>query len=191
MQEIEANIFWVGNKGLEAAENQLIVLLDPYRSGFECVRCGDREHRIKKGGEDGQTESVIDCENCAGTGFYQKGENQIGCGICGRTGKIPCPSCQGKGSQTIVIPDSQKGRPTSGVIVSCGENVRRYKLAERVLCPAYAGHGLTLTGYDLATDKTVEASIQILLENDILAKIHGGSPEYKMFKASAALHTNA
>jgi co-chaperonin GroES (HSP10) len=183
------NVLWVGNKGLEAAENQIIVELDEYKSGYECQLCGDKEHRIVKGGEAGKTESVIACDNCAGKGRYLKGEVSVRCTHCDGSGKITCPKCDGKGSQNIVIPEEQKGRPTSGVIRSCGECVRRYKLGDRVLCPAYAGHGLTLTGYDVQSGKTVECIIQILLENDILAKIHGGEIEHKMFKSSQALHT--
>lgn len=192
MEPLElSNIFWVGNKGLEAAENQIIVQQDEYKSGYECDLCGDKEHRIVRGGEDGQTESIIDCDNCAGAGEYSKGQNKIRCAHCEGTGKVKCPKCQGKGSNSIIIPDDQKGRPTSGIIVSAGECVRRYKLGDRVLCPAYAGHGLTLTGFNTQTGKTETSSIQILVENDILARIHGGSPEKKMFKSSMALHTQS
>lgn len=186
-----SNIFWVGSKGLEAAENQIIVLTDDYQSGYECELCGDKEKRHVKGGFDGQFESVIKCDNCAGKGSYSKRDVEIRCTHCEGSGKIRCPKCRGKGSTSVIIPDDQKGRPTSGVVVSAGECVRRYRLGDRVLCPAFAGHGLTLTGYDMESGETVTSSIQILVENDILARIHGGQIPKKMVKNSMALHTNA
>ena len=168
---------------------------DEYKSGYECPTCGDKDHRIKRGGLDGQTESIVDCDNCNGVGYYKKGEGltqlDIRCSHCDSTGKITCPTCFGKGSPSVVIPDDQKGRPTTGIVVSVGENVTRYKLGHRVLCPSFAGHGLDLVGVNLKTGKTEMALIQIILENDVIARVHGGELEKRMVKKSMALHTTA
>ena len=186
------NIFWIGNRGLEAAENQIIILQDEYKSGYECELCGDREHRFLKGSEAKQ-ESIIDCVQCGGAGRVAKaGRDEmlfIRCTACEGSGKVTCPKCAGKGSPSVVIPDDQKGRPTTGTVVSAGENVKRYKLGDRLLVPAFAGHGLELAGINMATGKQEEAVITILLENDILAKVHGGEIEKRMFRRSMALST--
>lgn len=185
------NIFWIGNRGLEAAENQIIILQDEYKSGYECELCGDREHRFLKGSEAKQ-ESVIDCVECAGTGHHPKVGREdiiIICSTCDGSGKVTCPKCGGKGSPSVVIPDQQKGRPTTGTVVSAGENVKRYKLGDRLLVPAFAGHGLELAGINMASGKQEEAVITILVENDVLAKVHGGEIEKRMFRRSMALST--
>ena len=195
-----ANIIFVGNTGFEADPDRLIVLQDEHKSGYECPTCGDKEHRTKsstKSASMPETESIIDCENCKGMGFYFKpslDENKAGtvkvfCSRCDRTGKVACPECDGKGSKTIVIPDSTKGRPTTGVVVSCGANVKNYQLGDRVCYPSFAGHAFDLTGVD-AEGKTVERTLVIHIERDILAKVHG-TLEKRMVKQSAALHTLA
>jgi co-chaperonin GroES (HSP10)/DNA-directed RNA polymerase subunit RPC12/RpoP len=188
----DRNIVFVGNTGFEAADDRLIVLQDEFKSGYECARCGDKEHRFKPG-IGGQTESVIDCENCNGKGHYQKGEglstNTVFCSLCERTGKVPCPDCDGKGSKTIVLAEDQKGRPTTGTVVSVGFGVQRYKLGDRVCYPSFSGHAFDLTGVD-PEGKTVERTLVIHIERDILAKVHG-TLEKRMVRKSMALHTNS
>lgn len=186
------NIFWIGNRGLEAAENQLIILQDEYKSGYECEVCGDKLHRIKKGGFEGKQVSVISCVNCDGNGWYMKGENKIRCVICEGEGYVVCAKCGGTGANNasgIIIPENQKGRPTTGTVVSAGECVKKYKLGDRLLVPSFAGHSLDLAGINMSSGKQEEATITILVENDILAKVHGGEIEKRMFRRSVALHT--
>ncbi len=190
------NIIFVGNTGFEADPDHLIVLQDDFKSGYECEMCGDRDHRIKRGGFEGQTESIIDCDNCQGRGKYVKVLNpekglatEIRCSQCDGTGKIACPKCDGKGSPSVVLAENTKGRPTTGVVVSCGANVQNYKLGDRVCYPSFAGHAFDLTGCD-AEGKTIERTLVIHIERDILAKVHG-TLEKRMVKQSAALHTLA
>jgi co-chaperonin GroES (HSP10) len=183
-----SNIIWVGNTGFEASDDHLIVVQDEHKSGFECPVCLDKEHRQAKGGFDGKTESIVDCDNCDGKGRYTKGQNEIRCTICDGSGKVPCAACRGTGSAGgIVIPESTKGRPTTGVVMSVGENITKYKLGDRVCYPSFAGHAFDLTGVD-PEGKTVERTLVIHIERDILAKVHG-TLEKRMVKKSMALHT--
>lgn len=165
----------------------MIVLQDQHRSGFECEACGDKEHRIKRGGLDGQTESVIDCDNCNGVGKYPKNGMEIRCSHCDGTGKIACPMCGGKGSKTIVLGEKEKDRPTTGVVVSVGPNIKNYQLGDHVCYPSFAGHAFDLTGVD-SEGKTVKRTLVIHIERDILAKVHG-TLEKRMVKQSMALNT--
>ncbi len=183
------NIIWIGDTGFEADDDHLIVLQDEFKSGYECPTCGDKQQRIKRGGLDGQTESVIDCDNCNGLGKYPKNGLEIRCSHCDGTGKITCPECGGKGGKSLILPENTKGRPTTGVIKSIGKNIpEKYKLGDRLCYPSFAGHGFDLTGVDLTTGKTIEAFIVILSDRDILAKVHG-TLEKRMVKQSMALHT--
>ena len=85
------NVVWVGDTGLEASENQIIVLQDEYRSGYECPLCKDLKHRTVEGtyGENKKTESIIECDNCQGQGYYVKG-------LVAET-KTKCTHCEGTG----------------------------------------------------------------------------------------------
>jgi len=183
------NIIYVGNTGFEASDDHLIVLQDEFRSGYECARCGDKDHRIKRGGLDGQTESVVDCDNCDGMGKYPKNGLEIRCSHCEGTGKIACPDCNGRGSKTIVQPQSTKGRPTTGIVVSVGKNAPTYQRGEKLCYPSFAGHAFDLAGVD-DEGKAREATLVILTERDILAKVHG-TLEKRNVKRSMALSTGA
>lgn len=184
------NIVWMGNTGFEAGDDRLIVIQDDFKSGYECEVCGDKEHRTIRGGETGKTVSVVDCENCKGEGSYKKGDNTIRCVHCGGSGKVICPACEGKGSPTIVLAEDDKGRPTTGVVMSVGRGVDKYHIGDRVCYPSFAGHAFDLTGLDPVTNKTVERTLVIHIERDILARVHG-TLEKRMVKKSMALHTNA
>ena len=184
-----SNIIFVGNTGFEAADDRLIVLQDEHRSGFECELCGDKEHRIARGGFEGQTESIIECDNCNGVGKYPKNGTDIRCSHCEGTGKIACPKCGGKGSKTIVIGEKEKDRPTTGVVVSVGPNIKNFKLGDRLCYPSFSGHAFDLTGVD-DEGRTVKRTLVIHIERDILAKVHG-TLEKRMVKQSMALHTTA
>jgi co-chaperonin GroES (HSP10) len=184
------NIIWIGNTGFEASPEHLICKVDEFRSGYECPRCLDKDHRIKRGGLDGQTESVIPCENCHGAGKYLKGTIEIRCSHCEGSGKVTCPECGGKGSPTLVYAEQTKDAPTTGVVVSVGEAITLYKLGDRVCFTSYSGHGFDITGEEEGTGQPVQVAIRILVERDVLAKVHGRL-EKKNIKRSMALSTGA
>jgi co-chaperonin GroES (HSP10) len=71
---------------MQAIEDKIIILVDEYKSGYECKTCSGT----------GQVSSVINPDI-----------------------KRTCDNCKGKG-QTLVIPDTAKSMPSTGVIVSMG-----------------------------------------------------------------------
>jgi hypothetical protein len=138
MPELELNanenIIWVGNAGFEAHADKVIVLQDDYRSGFECQTCLDsNKHTVE-----GREVSTIRCERCAGSGRALKAGNPnltVKCSDCEGSGWIICPDCGGKGG-TLVLADNQKGKPTTGVIVSVGPEISISRI-----CPLCHGSG--------------------------------------------------
>ena len=69
-----------------------------------------------------------------------------------------CPKCKGAGV-TLIIPESTKQTPTSGIIVSKGPDVKRRKLGERVLYGAHVGYNLPFKG---------NVRVRIMREHEIL-----------------------
>src|ERR1700752_5153084 len=118
---LNENIVWVGQAGFEADNDRVLVLQDDYRSGLECSKCLDEDKRTIGGRE----VSVIPCEECGGKGAYSKPDTStvFKCSACSGAGVVPCPECGGKGG-TLVIPDKDKGRPTTGTILSIGPEVK-------------------------------------------------------------------
>lgn len=123
----------VGGKiALRAIEDKIIVLLDKFKSGYECTLCGGT----------GEGRKCVDCTN----GVNARG---FKCKTCGGDpdryiGKT-CPQCKGRGS-SIIIPDSAKALPTSGTIVSIGPECTKRKIGQRVVFGAHVGFFLPFKG---------------------------------------------
>jgi co-chaperonin GroES (HSP10) len=107
--------------------DNIIILEDQYKSGYECKDCrglGERELKcLKCDGYDKE------CGRCDGKGFRVE----------------RCKLCNGKGV-SIEIPDDAKARPTSGTIVAIGPEVQYYALGNRVAYSTYTGHLLPFKG---------------------------------------------
>jgi co-chaperonin GroES (HSP10) len=165
----------LGEVGLASIGDQIIVLEDKYRSGYECSKC------------DGEGYSDEACEYCKGTG-KEPGQETL-CRICcprnlvdsGKytPGKRICDNCGGKGS-LIVAPQISERKPSSGVIVSTGPDVysdcrivnritgQRWaypmKIGDRVLYSQFAGSAIYLKQKDL---------IRVLHAHEVLCKLYG------------------
>ncbi|HEX4503157.1 MAG TPA: hypothetical protein VH187_18645, partial [Scandinavium sp.] len=173
------NIIYVGQAGFEAFFNRVIVLQDEHRSGYECSRCEGKDIRNEC--------SYIPCFNCGGTGksvIVKDGK----CSMCEGSGIVVCPECKGKGA-LIVFADVSQTRPTTGTIVSVGENVQHFKLGDKVIYPSSAGHGYDIGGMT-EDGQQVNRFILILRDEEILARMYG-TLEQRAVKKSIALHTVA
>lgn len=192
MPDIETNfnenIIWVGQAGFEAHADRIIVLQDDYRSGLECPRCLDETKHFVEG----RQASTIACESCHGEGRRPKAGNTdllVKCSECGGQGWVVCPECNGKGG-TIVLGDSQKGRPTTGIIVSIGPDVKlAWERGTKCIYPSSAGFAYDLKG-TTREGKVVDVVLVILRDQEILSRMHGVL-ESNQVKKSAALHTVA
>lgn len=123
----------VGGKiALRAIEDKIIVMLDKFKSGYECSLCGGT----------GDGKKCIDCVN----GVNARGFKCKTCeGDPNRFIGKNCPQCKGRGS-SVIIPDSAKALPTSGTIVSIGPECRKRKIGQRVVFGAHVGFFLPFKG---------------------------------------------
>lgn len=185
----EGNIFWAGATGFAARGERVIVREDSHKSGYECLRCMDREHRTLEG----KTVSVLSCEACNGEGRRPKAGNAeltVKCSDCDGRGFIPCPDCKGKGTSTgIVLPDSSKSEPMTGTVVSKGPQAKVYEIGDRVLFPSYAGNRSTITVKEKKTGREEKVRLRFIEEGDIKAQLYG-ELELRSFDGSQALYTN-
>jgi hypothetical protein len=153
---LDNTIFVVAGKlGLEAIEDKILILIDKFKSGYECKDCNETGVYVN-----------CECERRGTPGRYISGNIDRECRICNgnyesRRGTT-CPSCKGTG-QTIIMPDNAKAIPTSGVIVSAGPRCKTRKIAERVLFGAHTGYFLPFKG---------NAKIRCMREDEPLCKIH-------------------
>lgn len=186
----EGNTFWVGATGFAARGERIIIREDEHKSGYECLTCMDKEHRTV----DGIKLSVLSCQACQGQGKRPKAGNSeliVKCSDCEGRGFIPCPACDGKGTPKggIIIPDSQKSEPMSGVVVSVGPQANVYVINDRVMFPAYSGHRSTVTVKEKATGREEKVRVRFINEGDVIAQLYG-ELEMKSFGGSQALYTN-
>lgn len=167
--------------GMEASMDRVIVLEDPYKSGRDCTTCNGT-------GE----EKGVKCVECGGNHYYRgkkprAGEDEpdncttcvVGEGPLQRKLKWnPCPTCKGKGTSSLIIPEDSQTRPTTGVIQSvgplCGYRIVAgewlkmpaeacFKVGDRVLY-----HNMTGSIFDIGDKR-----IRYIKEAELLGRLHG------------------
>lgn len=153
---VESNVYRAGPVSFEAWNDRLIIVEDPFKSGYECDSCS-------------QTGRIA-CPSCEGKGTSMIVKDAR-CSLCRGEGNVVCPHCKGKGMM-LEIPDAAKRRPTTGVIVSVGSKVQNLRKHDAVLYHDFVGCSFDLTGAD---EQGVERSvtIRIIREDDVLTKVHG------------------
>jgi co-chaperonin GroES (HSP10) len=155
--EDEGMVFIIQGKiAVQAVEDKILVLLDKFKTGYECVTC------------DG-TGILQKCSTCGGTGVDRF--EQL-CKECNGTLQYPrdCWKCKGVGA-SIIVPETTKQIPTSGVIVSCGPKCEKRKLGERVLFGAHTGYYLPFKG---------NVRLRLLREHEIMCLMHKIDPSVTM-----------
>lgn len=183
-----------GDLVLEATLDRVIILQDPERTGMECTKCDGTGHTEEK------------CPHCKGTGCFKGNVEDGPCPDCEigtsdarkSLGYVLCSVCKGNGTSSIIIPDDQKTRPTTGKIVSLGPLANYYrnegewvplpenahfKVGDKVMFTNYSG-----TVFELG--KKREIKIRYLRANEVLSKLHGivaKSPEAGEFRELEAV----
>jgi chaperonin GroES len=136
--------------------DRVMVMRDTMESIYGCRFCKGKGH------------SEITCPTCKGTRIDIDGTSDCrSCQVLGydrevkhACGYTRCTSCHGAGSAGgIVLPDSVKQSPISGIVVSVGPQCVNLRLGDRVLHSRYAGH----TKY--APDGEV---FTVMLESEVL-----------------------
>lgn len=146
-----------GKLGLEAIEDKILILIDKFKSGYECKDCNETGiyrscecERNKTPGRKiyGNFDKL--CPYCEGNQFIRDE----------RRGKS-CSTCKGTGS-TVIMPENARAIPTSGVIVSLGPLCKTRRIGERVLFGAHTGYFLPFKG---------NAKIRVMREDEPMCKI--------------------
>lgn len=161
---------------LEAWEDRVVVLVDEYKSGRECVKCNGKGHLDVK------------CPHCGGNGYF-KGRREDGpCPDCTigegplskSLGRVPCDLCFGQGTSSIIVPEDAEKRPTKGVITSVGPLCRYFRGSGALLpkppdCILKIGDHVFFTLYSgnefLLGPSNKQICIRILREAEILGKL--------------------
>ena len=160
-----ANVFRVGLVGFEAWEDRILVVEDPFKSGYECASCS-------------ATGSVV-CDSCNGSGNSAV-VTEARCSKCSGAKSMVCPECKGKGV-LLVIPEQSERRPTTGRIMSVGPKVRELRREQSVLYADYIGHAMEL-GYEDENGVKHNCCMRILRESEILAKVSGAHLEFRRMR---------
>jgi len=182
---LETNVLKLGTMTMQAHADRLLIVQDPFVSGYECTVCGGKNVI-------NQVSHVI-CPECSGLGFNWRKRDladdlKVKCSHCEGRGLVRCPACEGKGG-VIIVPDASERRPTTGTIASIGNEVTHFERGQSVIYPSFAGHAYDLTAEDMQGNP-VQITIVILRESEVLAKI-SGHLELRRVKKSAALGTAA
>lgn len=158
--------------GIEAIGDKIVVLMDSFRSGYECTGCKGvgkvkNEIRCKCDPPDWNADTNLTpgtrnrfgepCLECMGN-YKQKRKFEV----------QTCPTCKGKGS-TIIIPDSAKSLPTTGIVISCGPDVTKIKLHSRIVATPHSGIYIPMKG---------NVPVKIYHEYEPLAYIYNINPEH-------------
>jgi co-chaperonin GroES (HSP10) len=157
--------FTVAGVSFRAKGDRIVIVEDPFVSGYECRTC--------------HGPGTLPCNTC--DNGRSRVNQEIVCKICLGSMKFTCPDCQGKGviKGGLVIADKSQRRPTTGKIVSAGamvgykligdtyQKMESYKIGDRVMYGSFAGHSIDLD------DKGKSVVLRILHDTEILSEVAG------------------
>lgn len=144
---ISNGVFDLGTLKFWALGDRCLIQEDEFKSGYECETCGGF--------------GKAPCTECGGIGTHGVKK----CSHC-INGLVICPGCNGKGG-LIITPDTAQRRPTTGVIVSCGEACKVLVPGQSVLYSNFAGYVIDL--YRAGRPVT----LRILHEPEVLCAMEG------------------
>jgi hypothetical protein len=153
----DTNIYHAGPCSFEAAtENHILLIEDPFVSGYECKTC-DKSGKVV-------------CPGCGGSGKSSVVEHAR-CNQCQGEKQIECSDCNGKGV-TLVIPQVAERRPTTGRIVSAGPECKWLRNGDTVLYGSFCGTAFDLEGLDAqGIERTIV--LRIIREAEVQLRITG------------------
>lgn len=172
------------NVAFEGVSNKIVVLLDRYTSGYECPKCKGMTKVIrttrckcdpidydpeKHNPQGTRNRHGAACEDCNGDYIAKRIREEI-----------DCPVCKGKGGN-IIIPDSAKSLPTTGVVLSCGPDVTRIKLHRRIIATPYSGTYLPMKG---------NARIKVYTEMEPLCYLYNMKPNGEVVENMVDMEAN-
>jgi hypothetical protein len=154
---MESNVVTLGRMQMEAHDDRLLIVEDPFVSGLECTDCG----RTGK----------IACPDCKGEGVRKTATYEKKCSGCDGLGKIGCPTCKGHGA-ILFVPDESKMRPTTGLVVSTGDKAHKIQRGDSVCYSSFTGQKWQFDVPD-KDGNSVEVVIRCMHDNEVLCKLSG------------------
>jgi co-chaperonin GroES (HSP10) len=147
-------IFDLGPLKMWALGDRLLIQEDEFKSGYECDGCGGK--------------GKAQCDDCGGLGTHRRDAVTLKCSHC-ENGAITCSKCKGTGvwQGGIITPATAQRRPTTGVIVSTGDQCKHLKPGESVLYSNFAGYVIDLN----RAGRPV--TLRIIHESEVLCGMEG------------------
>jgi co-chaperonin GroES (HSP10) len=137
----------IGPLKMWALGDRVLIQEDEFKSGYECNHCGGS--------------GKANCGDCGGRGAYLVKGVDRKCSQC-VNGAVICPECNGKGG-LLVAPETSQRRPTTGRIVSLGEECKVLKLGQSILYSNFSGYVIDLK----------PVVLRILHESEVLCALEG------------------
>jgi co-chaperonin GroES (HSP10) len=158
--------------------DRVLVVVDDFKTKLDCAMCKGKGHTGEK------------CNECGGNGRYRGKQNSddrcTTCYICrdkahshsqgawiDLKGKQPCPTCEGTGSSSLVIPDEAKKKPLTGNIIACGSKCVELKVGMKVLFTQFTGIPFVLDDLEMrhVVERDIICEIKMLKEDINLGDI--------------------
>lgn len=147
------NVYYAGPMGMEAMFGRILVVEDDFRSGYECEKCG-------KTGKHG----CPDCDD-----GNSKLNSDIRCKTCHGAMVVQCSECKGQGA-VLFIPEVAQRRPTTGQVVSTGDEVRSIKRGDYVCYSNFVGEVWDLSGVDHdGNERTIV--VRHMKESEVICRV--------------------
>lgn len=159
LKQTDNTIFIVAGKlALESIGDKILILIDKFKSGYECKDCNEtgvfKSCECERSGHAGQNRLGGICKYCSGLYETRRG--------------LSCSACKGTGT-TLIMPENARSIPTSGIIVSIGPDCKVRRVGERVLFGAHTGYYLPFKG---------AAKIRCMREDEPLCIIYAVDNNY-------------
>lgn len=163
-----------GKIALEAVEDKIIIMLDPFKTGYECKTCDGTGYELPCSCVSGVDRFLQACKKCGGDPNAFAGKE--------------CRDCNGIGS-LILVPESAKSLPTSGRIVSMGPGCKKgadgqyiTKVGQRYLFGIHVGYFLPFKGNIL---------LRCMREHEVLCRVYSLERNIAMGDHFAVQDSNA
>lgn len=138
---------------------RVLVQEDPFKSKFDCSKCGGQKHL-----------GVI-CPRCQGT-RYVKGDDCWECQVSTEMtsgtsggkksiGFVPCSECNGKGGLIVIPEENQRNTTTGQVLAISNREILEVKVGDKVMFTNYSGSPF----------KFLDIDLRIIIERDLLGKV--------------------
>jgi co-chaperonin GroES (HSP10) len=153
--EPDPNAYHTGPVSWIAMFERILIIEDRFRSGYECDECDET--------------GKVPCTDCVDG--HSSLNAEILCKTCEGSKLKMCEPCKGKGV-LLDIPEVAQRRPTTGTVVSIGQDVHTVKRGDTVLYSNYVGEVYDLPGVD-QLQRPITVTLRVMKEREIICRVEG------------------